>query len=143
MTLQSHSAGGVVLNLKGQIVLTNQHGDSWSLPKGHVEEGEDALVAAQREIAEETGITELKLVRKLCSYTRYRIGKNGRGENTTERKKITLYLFATTQIALKPTDPHNPEARWVNPAQAAEMLTHPVDRKKFVALWKTGKLAIK
>ena len=52
----AESAGGVVLNGAGQVLVVNQKGTSWSLPKGHVEEGEDALSAARREIFEEAGI---------------------------------------------------------------------------------------
>ena len=32
---------------------------NWGFPKGHLEDGEDAAAAALREIAEETGLTEL------------------------------------------------------------------------------------
>ena len=32
-----------------QVLVVNQRGLSWSLPKGHIEEGEDALDAARRE----------------------------------------------------------------------------------------------
>jgi len=32
-------------------------GGAWSIPKGEIESGEDALAAARRELAEETGLT--------------------------------------------------------------------------------------
>jgi len=34
---------------------------NWGLPKGHLEEGETAGEAALREVAEETGLTDLRL----------------------------------------------------------------------------------
>ncbi len=122
------SAGGVVLNKKGQILVVNQRGRSWSLPKGHIEEGEVPLEAARREIYEESGLTELNFVKALGSYERMRLGKDG-GEDGTELKKLTFFLFEANGEALKPVDPDNPEARWVDRNEAAEMLTHPKDRE--------------
>ncbi|MBI4120361.1 MAG: NUDIX domain-containing protein [Parcubacteria group bacterium] len=54
------SAGGVVVNNDGQILVVSQKGTSWSLPKGHIDEREDVLTAAKREIHEE-GQVPLKL----------------------------------------------------------------------------------
>jgi 8-oxo-dGTP pyrophosphatase MutT (NUDIX family) len=58
------SAGGLVLDLSGPVPQgaligrTNRRGRLlWSLPKGHLEEGETLEQAAIREVAEETGIT--------------------------------------------------------------------------------------
>ena len=48
---ETTSAGGVVMNSKGEVLVVSQGGTSWSLPKGHVEVGEDSLKAAKREIA--------------------------------------------------------------------------------------------
>ena len=56
---KTESAGGVVLNKKGEVLIVNQYGNSWSLPKGHIEEGEEILEAAKREIYEESGIKNL------------------------------------------------------------------------------------
>jgi ADP-ribose pyrophosphatase YjhB (NUDIX family) len=128
---RSESAGGVVLNEKGEILVVNQNGDSWSLPKGHIDHGETALAAATREIAEESGITELTLVKELGTYERYKIGRDGVGEDTSDLKIITMFLFKTAQHDLVPTDPHNPEARWVTSQEAANLLTHPKDKAFF------------
>jgi len=126
----THSAGGVVLNRKGQVLVVNQRGRSWSLPKGHLEEGEEVLAAARREIYEESGLKDLKLVRLLGSYERMRIGKQG-GEDGAELKKLTFFLFEADGEVLKPIDPDNPEARWVDRDKVADLLTHPKDREFF------------
>ena len=124
----SRSAGGVVLNKKGLILIVSQHGNSWSLPKGHIDSGEDALAAARREIQEESGIQNLKWIRNLGSYERYRIALNG-GDDLSELKTIEMFLFETDEETLRPVDPDNPEARWVWPAEAANLLTHLKDRE--------------
>jgi 8-oxo-dGTP pyrophosphatase MutT (NUDIX family) len=127
---KTYSAGGVILNPDGKVLVVSQHGNSWSLPKGHVDPGEDALAAAKREIHEETGISELELVRELGTYERYRIGLKG-GETRSELKVITMFLFRTTQRELKPVDPDNPEARWVEKGKVARLLTHEKDKEFF------------
>ena len=50
-------AGGVVINEYDEIIVISQKGKikTWSLPKGHIEEGETELEAAKREIYEESG----------------------------------------------------------------------------------------
>lgn len=130
----SESAGGVVLNAAGEVLVVNQKNDSWSLPKGHIEPGEKPLEAAIREIREESGIRRLEFVRELGTYERPRIGKGGKGEDPESVKRITLFLFRTTETELRPEDPDNPEARWVRPERAAEFLTHPGDREFFQKL---------
>ncbi|MBQ3710401.1 MAG: NUDIX domain-containing protein [Bacteroidales bacterium] len=59
------AAGGVVVN-DGQFAAIERHGIP-DLPKGHIEEGEDAAAAALREVEEETGLTGLSIVRQLPS----------------------------------------------------------------------------
>lgn len=133
---ETFSAGGIVTNGDGKILVVSQHGTSWSLPKGHIDPGEDPLAAAKREIYEESGIYELQFVRELGTYRRYKIGANG-GEDASELKTITMFLFRTTQDDLQPTDPDNPEARWVPKSEVAALLTHPKD-KEFFAAWLDG-----
>jgi 8-oxo-dGTP pyrophosphatase MutT (NUDIX family) len=128
---ETKSAGGVVLNRMGQVLVVNQRGLSWSLPKGHIEEGEDTLAAARREIYEESGVKELRLIKPLGSYTRSKIGFHG-GEDGAEVKNLTFFLFETDSEELRPIDPDNPEARWVEKTHVAGMLTHPKDKEFFL-----------
>jgi len=127
---RTFSAGGVVLNPAGQVLVVNQNNDSWSLPKGHIDPGEDAKAAAAREIREESGIKQLDFVKELGKYRRFQIGING-GENPEELKTITMFLYRTAETELKPEDPRNPEARWVEPEDVAPLLTHPKDKAFF------------
>ncbi|MFA5975288.1 MAG: NUDIX domain-containing protein [Elusimicrobiota bacterium] len=128
---KTYSAGGVVVNQKGQVLIVNQRGRSWSLPKGHIEPGEEPLVAARREIYEESGLQDLIYVKPLGSYDRPKIGLHG-GNDPAELKNLTFFLFRThTREPLCPVDPDNPEARWVDKDQVLTLLTHPKDREFF------------
>jgi ADP-ribose pyrophosphatase YjhB (NUDIX family) len=133
LTKQTISAGGIVINKKGYILIVNQRGTSWSLPKGHIDDGEDAIAAAKREIYEESGIRDLTFVRELGVYQRYKIGKEG-GEDLSELKTIHLFLFKTEEELLNPIDPDNPEARWVKKEEVADILTHRKDKEFFLQL---------
>jgi len=124
------SAGGVVLNREGLVLVVNQNNDSWSLPKGHVDEGETPRDAARREIFEESGIGELRFVKNLGEYERHKIGPGG-ADDTSELKRIIMFLFKTAEEDLAPVDPGNPEARWVPRDEVSNLLTHPKDREFF------------
>lgn len=131
MTEVRLSAGGVVLNGKGQVALV-QHGHTafWGFPKGHVDAGESALQAAQREIAEESGLDELELIEDLGAYERFKGTPEG-GEDTSERKRIHMFLFRTQQSQLAPKDPGHPDAQWVALEHVRERLTDPKDKEFF------------
>lgn len=128
------SAGGVVVNNQGMVLVVNQRGSSWSLPKGHIDPGEEPLQAAIREIKEETGITELQFKEILGSYGRYKIGRNT-DEDKNEWKVLVFFLFKTSKNDLKPQDANNPEARWVKPDQVESLLTHPKDKAFFKSIF--------
>ncbi|MAG47856.1 ADP-ribose pyrophosphatase [archaeon] len=128
---KTQSAGGIVLSSKGLILVVNQKGTSWSLPKGHIENNETPIEAAKREIYEESGINELELIKELSTYQRHKIGLR-EDEDKTELKTIQMFLFKTTQENLKPIDPHNPEARWVPKDKVENLLTHKKDKEFFL-----------
>ena len=129
--VKTESAGGLVINKKGRVLVVNQRGTSWSLPKGHMEEGESKLQAAIREIEEESGIRRLTLVKDLGSYSRYKIGLGDMKEDKRELKVIHMFLFTTDEVKLRPTDPNHPQARWVYADDVEVLLTHPKDKLFF------------
>lgn len=124
----SESAGGVVMNGE-RVVLVEQRGHVWSLPKGHLESGETPLAAATREIREECGIRRLNLVRELGVYERHRIGREPGAEDRSELKRIRIFLFTTEEEELAPEDRKILGARWFPKSEVAAALTHPRDRE--------------
>lgn len=63
------SSGGVIYRLNNstfEVLLLKDKNGFWSFPKGLIEDGEDKLTAAKREIGEEVGIHGLKMVTELA-----------------------------------------------------------------------------
>lgn len=85
------TAGGIVYrrNKKGEIeiLLIQDAKDRWTIPKGHIEEGETAQETALREIGEEAGIKEAEAICWLGKiHFRYR--------------RVSTLVLMTTQIYL-------------------------------------------
>lgn len=102
------TSGGIVFR-RGkannvEILLIQDAKDRWTIPKGHIEEGENAKQCAEREINEETGLKEMQMLGWL--------GKI----NFRYRRQQSLVLM-TTEIflvrALGDTDDLKPE-EWMN-----------------------------
>jgi 8-oxo-dGTP pyrophosphatase MutT (NUDIX family) len=129
----SFSGGGVIIGPNKKVLVVSQHGTSWSLPKGRLEEGEDTKTAALREIEEESGLTKLNFVKELGTYNRSLIGLDGKPDDRYS-KTITMYLFTTPELVLNPIDPENPEARWVESNKVADLLTHKKDKEFYLSV---------
>jgi 8-oxo-dGTP pyrophosphatase MutT (NUDIX family) len=60
------TAGGIVFrrdkNGNVEFLLIQDHKDRWTIPKGHIEEGETAQEAARREIGEEAGLHDVDML---------------------------------------------------------------------------------
>ena len=66
--VREYTAGGVVFRrVEGnvEILMIQDLLGRWTIPKGHVEEGESLEQTALREVAEETGLTQFRLGEKL------------------------------------------------------------------------------
>lgn len=90
------SAGGIIVrnNPNKQILLMiYTHIKGLGFPKGHVEEGETFETAVIREVTEEAGLTELKIVKKLGIISRPATERNG----TPISKDIHMYLMKSNK----------------------------------------------
>ena len=85
---QAPAAGGVVV-IDNQFVAIERNGIP-DLPKGHIEKGEAPEVAAVREVEEETGITDLEIIKELpATWHCYLL------DNQWTIKKTSWYLMRT------------------------------------------------
>ena len=93
--------------------------DDWSFPKGKLDPGETAIVAARREIFEETGI-EAQLGRHLSGVT-YPIPGH------RKLKRVEYWAAEAVSGEFEPNDEVD-ELRWLAPEHVAEQLSYPMDR---------------
>jgi ADP-ribose pyrophosphatase YjhB (NUDIX family) len=85
------TAGGIVYrkNAEGgvEILLIADSKTRWTIPKGHIEEGETPRQTAEREIQEETGLKEMKMLDWL-------------GKINFRYRRINTLVLMTTEIFL-------------------------------------------
>lgn len=119
------TAGGVIFrrnpkNSQIEILLIQDAKNRWTIPKGHIEEGESAKETALREIGEETGLTDITVMNWL--------GKI----NFRYRRQQSLVLM-TTEIFLvhahKNSDKIRPEdwmngIEWFSAAEALDKIEY-------------------
>jgi 8-oxo-dGTP pyrophosphatase MutT (NUDIX family) len=128
------SAGGVVVRGEeavsgGEVIVivpTRRAPDGsrvLGLPKGHIDPGETALQAAEREVREETGITA-ELISELGE-VRYWYRRDGR----TISKAVAFYLFRYLSGDTADHDDEVEEARWMGLREACTALSHAGERE--------------
>ena len=89
------AAGGLVLNSNKEILFIFRRG-KWDLPKGKMEAGETPEICAEREIEEETGVNQLKLIHKIIDT--YHIYE----ERGMQILKKTYWFYFTTKFEGNP-----------------------------------------
>jgi mutator protein MutT len=127
------SAGGLVIDstgTKGLLIARRDQRDQsrliWSLPKGHIEEGETPEIAAIREVAEETGITS-EISRSLGVIDFWFMASGKRIHKTVHH-----YLFREVSGELQPQVSEVDDVAWVPLEEVVDRLAYP-DEKKLIA----------
>ena len=118
------TAGGVVFrrakNNDIEILLIQDAKDRWTIPKGHIEEGESSKETAQREITEETGLQKMNVL-------------NWLGKINFRYRRTNSLVLMTTEIflvhALGDTDDLKPEEwmngiKWFSAAEALDKIAY-------------------
>jgi 8-oxo-dGTP pyrophosphatase MutT (NUDIX family) len=129
------SAGGLVIDQSGTKGLLigridardkNRERLLWSLPKGHIEEGESPEAAALREVKEETGIdSEISKSLGVIDFWFMAGGKR-------IHKTVHHFLFKETGGKIAPQVSEVDDVRWFPLTEIVDRLAYP-DEKKLIA----------
>jgi 8-oxo-dGTP pyrophosphatase MutT (NUDIX family) len=130
--VREFTAGGVVFRKTSdcvQILMIQDRLGRWSIPKGHVEEGESLEQTALREIGEETGLHDLKILEMLDKlHFFYR----------KEGKLIFMTTYVYLVEALGDSDAIVPEesegiadVKWFDSDKALELIEYRETQKLF------------
>ncbi len=122
------AGGGLVYNKKGDVLFIFRNG-KWDLPKGGIEKGEEIADTALREVEEETGVSGLKIVRKLQK-TYHIFKRNGR-----YKLKVTHWFEMKTDFEGEPVGQANEgieKAVWLNPKETRKALGHSFENIKLL-----------
>ena len=134
-----NGVGIIVLNKDNKILVAKRIDNSknfWQMPQGGVDEGEDFLSAAYRELEEETSIKNVELVKELDGMLTYELpthllGKIWKGKYRGQKQKwfIMRFLGNDDDINLKTDKPEFLEWKWIDLSMITEVV---VDFKKHV-----------
>ena len=124
------AAGGLVQRTDNKLLFIFRN-NKWDLPKGGVEKKELIIEAAQREVTEETGVSDL-IVQKQLSET-FHIFKKGKRYRL---KKTYWYKMSTSYMGK--TEPQTEEGihktKWVSKEKIDEILNDAFENIRIIVL---------
>jgi 8-oxo-dGTP pyrophosphatase MutT (NUDIX family) len=100
------------------LLLRNKRG-FWGFPQGHKERGENEIQTLQREVQEETGITDLD-IHQYIGKIQY---KYFRADGIRSEKEVKFY-FATTPVREVVISNEHEGFRWTTYQEALSILDH-------------------
>lgn len=115
-------AGGVVFNESGLILVLGHRNGTWVFPKGHIDPGETHIIAAIREVEEESGVVATCLDETIVYTTRY---KNAR----REERVITWFLLESSAEEVLLREPVFPKGGFYTLEKTLKKLTFEEDKK--------------
>ena len=116
--------GIIVLNKENKIFVAKRIDNPknfWQMPQGGVDEGEDFLSAAYRELEEETSIKDVELITEIDEITTYELpdyllGKIWKGKFKGQKQKwfIMRYLGTDDEININTPKPEFLDWKWTD-----------------------------
>ena len=124
--------GIIVLNKNNKVFVAKRIDNAknfWQMPQGGVDEGENFLKAAYRELEEETSIKSVELIKELDGTITYELperllGIIWRGKYKGQKQKWFLmrFLGEEKEIDIKTKNPEFLEWRWIELDQITEFV---------------------
>ncbi len=119
--------GIALLNDKNKIFVgkrIDNPANSWQMPQGGVDENEDFLQAAKRELKEETSIKTVAVIKELNEWLTYDLpesllGKLWNGKYRGQKQKwfIMKFLGKNEEINIKTEQPEFLDWKWIEPLE--------------------------
>ena len=116
--------GAIVLNNKNRVFVGKRKDnpvDKWQMPQGGVNKGEKLIDAMRRELEEETGIKNIKILKEIDGWSEYELpenllGKIWRGKYRGQKQKwfIVKFLGKDNEINLKTSNHEFIEWKWLD-----------------------------
>lgn len=125
------AAAGIVLNEHDEVLLVNTYLDSWVLPGGEVEIGENLMDAVKREIFEESGI-EVEVGELVCISSNTGTYPGYGGVRQVPTKVIFDFVCRKTGGTLRGSD-ENSESAWIPGDQALSHIKAASNAARFQA----------
>ena len=126
--------GIVVLNKKNQVFVgkrIDNPGNSWQMPQGGVDKNENFFQAAKRELAEETGIKSVKLIKELDGWfkydlAKYLLGKIWKGKYRGQKQKwfVMKFIGENDEINIKTKNPEFFDWKWIEFSKLPGIAVH-------------------
>jgi len=102
--------------------------DFWQMPQGGVDKNENFLDAAKRELKEETGIKNVKLIKEIEGWFAYDLPKNllgkiWKGKYRGQKQKwfIMKFLGNNNEININTKKPEFLKWKWINSSKLPEV----------------------
>ena len=127
-----NGVGIILLNKENKVFVAKRIDNPknfWQMPQGGIDEGEDYLKAAHRELEEETSIKNVKLIKELEGTITYELpnhllGIIWKGKYKGQKQKWFLMKFTgdEKEIDIKTKNPEFLDWKWIDLDQITEVV---------------------
>ena len=124
--------GIVVLNKDNKVFVAKRIDNPksfWQMPQGGVEQGEDFLKAAYRELEEETSIKNVELINELNGFITYHLPDHllgiiwkGKFKGQTQKWFLMRFIGKDDEINIKTSNPEFLDWKWIELDQITEVV---------------------